>query len=496
MSVAFASSHPLSVVSVMGRKPGEILGGRYRLIRPLGQGGMGSVWYAEHLSLNASVALKLIDAPTASDLIATERFLREARLAAALRSPHVVQILDYGLDAGAPYIVMELLEGESLAGRLERLGRLSGGETARMIQHVGRAMTRAHEAGIIHRDLKPENVFIVRNDDEEIYKVFDFGIAKVEAPLLAAGATRTGSLLGTPSYMSPEQAEGVRNIDHRADIWALGVITYRCLLGRLPFAATTLPQLILAICARAMPVPSHHGPVPEGFDAWFARACARAPADRFDSARQASIELSAILGDAVSLPEEAPSSPLPAPAGLSPTTSHFANSEVIARRARSNKRLALPILIAIALPLAAFVVSRITASLEQRALGTSTAAAPVAGRELEQVTQALEPLPEGGPEPRTEPRTDTTVSYPDLPSGVRLTAGVRVVPSLPRERKPAAPTPASSSAGPSRTSPPILPSIHPLDASGLPAVDGSGLAEREPAASPAGKRSKRSAHRH
>jgi serine/threonine protein kinase len=393
---------------------------------------MGSVWYAEHLSLNASVALKLIDAPAAPDPVATERFLREARLAAALRSPHVVQILDYGLDGGAPYIVMELLEGESLAGRLERLGRLSAAETARMIQHLGRAMTRAHEAGIIHRDLKPENVFIVRNDDEEIYKVFDFGVAKVEAPALTAGATRTGSLLGTPSYMSPEQAEGVRNIDHRADIWAMGVIAYRCLLGRLPFTETTLPQLILAICARPIPIPSHLAPVPEGFDAWFARACARSPAGRFESARRASIELSAVLGDAASLPEEALSSPVAALPSLSPTTGHFANSEVIARRAKSTKRRALPILIALALPLAAWTVSRVTASLEQRALEASAAAAPVAGRELEQVTQALEPPPEARVEPPVERRADTTVSYPDLPAGVRLSQGVRVVPSLPR----------------------------------------------------------------
>src|SRR5689334_1263943 len=218
----------------MGRAPGEILGGRYRLIRPLGQGGMGSVWKAEHLSLNAAVALKLIEGPAHPDASATERFLREARLAAALRSPHVVQILDHGIDGVTPYIAMELLEGESLAERLERVGCLSPAETARVIQHLARAMTRAHEAGIIHRDLKPENVFIVRNDDEELFKVFDFGIAKVEAP--TGNATRTGSLLGTPSYMSPEQAEGASNLDQRTDIWALGVIAYRCLLGKLPFS--------------------------------------------------------------------------------------------------------------------------------------------------------------------------------------------------------------------------------------------------------------------
>jgi len=456
---------------------------------------MGSVWYAEHLSLHASVALKLIDTPAIPDPMSTERFLREARLAAALRSPHVVQILDHGVDAGAPYIVMELLEGESLATRLERVGRLSAAETARMIQHVARAMTRAHEAGIIHRDLKPENVFIVRNDDEEIYKVFDFGIAKVETPALGGvgAATRTGSLLGTPSYMSPEQAEGVKALDQRADIWALGVIAYRCLLGRLPFAETTLPQLILAICARPLPIPSHHGAVPDGFDAWFARVCARSPADRFDSARKASIELSAVLGDATTVPEEVTMlNPVPLPAGPTPTTSHFANSEVIARRIHSNKRFALPILLALALPVVALIVSRVTASLERRpppepaVVAAASAGPPATVPELEQTPQALQP--------RVEPPTETRGYYADLPSGVRLTEGVRVVPSLPRaERTPATPAPeaapsvppATAQPSPSTLAPAILPSIYPPETLAESTRPGRGTEEQLPEAKPA-----------
>ncbi|HET9957124.1 MAG TPA: serine/threonine-protein kinase [Polyangiaceae bacterium] len=440
----------------MGHKPGEILGGRYRLIRPLATGGMGSVWKAEHLSLNAAVALKLIEGPAQLDSSATLRFLREARLAAALRSPHVVQILDQGIDGTTPYIAMELLEGESLADRLERVGRLSAAETARVIQHLARAMTRAHEAGIIHRDLKPENIFIVRNDDEEIFKVFDFGIAKVEAPV--GNATRTGSLLGTPSYMSPEQAEGAKTLDQRTDIWALGVIAYRCLLGQLPFCEPTLPQLVLAICTRPLPVPSRKGSVPEGFDAWFARACARSPADRFASARRASAELSAVLG-APSALEEMPSSatnPLlssvdpPAAGALKPPPRYLAapalpasavtprpvaaslpianaRSEHGARRSKSAKHWALPISLAIALPGAALGVSRVTASLEQRAL--ASAAAPA----LEQVTLSLAA-------PGAAARDGA--GLPDLPAGVRLANNVRVVPSLrPAAAEPAAPVP-------------------------------------------------------
>src|SRR5262249_22596563 len=156
----------------------DILAGKYRLIRELGKGGMGSVWMAEHLTLKSPVAVKLIDPEIATNPDAVARFLREARAAAALRSPHVVQILDYGADGAAPYIAMELLEGESLGQRLLRLGRLSPAETSRIMTHVARAIGRAHDAGIVHRDLKPENVFVVKNDEEEIAKVLDFGIAK------------------------------------------------------------------------------------------------------------------------------------------------------------------------------------------------------------------------------------------------------------------------------------------------------------------------------
>ncbi|HEY3666689.1 MAG TPA: serine/threonine-protein kinase, partial [Polyangiaceae bacterium] len=136
----------------------EIIAGKYRLLRKLGQGGMGSVWYAEHLTLHSPVAIKLIDPSIADNAEALGRFLREAQSAASLRSPHVVQILDHGVDNGVPYIAMELLDGESLADRLTRVVRLSPSETARVLQHVGRAIGRAHEAGIVHRDLKPDNI--------------------------------------------------------------------------------------------------------------------------------------------------------------------------------------------------------------------------------------------------------------------------------------------------------------------------------------------------
>ncbi|HKO89653.1 MAG TPA: serine/threonine-protein kinase, partial [Polyangiaceae bacterium] len=373
------------------RQPGDVLGGKYRLMRPLARGGMGSVWHAEHLSLSSSVALKLIESGADVDSLATQRFLREARLAAALRSPHVVQIFDYGVDEGTPYIAMELLEGESLGERLERRGRLSAAETARVIQHLGRAMTRAHEAGIVHRDLKPDNVFIVKNDDEEIFKVFDFGIAKAHPAGLGSAvlhATRTGSLLGTPSYMSPEQAEGAKVIDHRTDIWALGVIAFRCLLGRLPFKGDNVGQLILSICIQPLPVPSHFGEVPDGFDAWFARICARRPGVRFESAKEAATALSALAEHASALPAEGPRA---AAEAVQSTTGQFANSEVASRprRAGSSKRVLAPLFIAAGLGLATLGVSKIDTPDKRRQLFGDS-------RQLEQV--ALPMLP-AEPEP-------------------------------------------------------------------------------------------------
>src|SRR4051794_4658600 len=158
--------------------PGAVLAGKYTLERKLGQGGMGAVWRAEHVHLRSPVAIKLIDAQIAQHPEALARFMREAQAAAALRSPHVVQILDYGADRGVPYIAMELLEGESLADRLSRVERLPPAEVARIITEVARAIGRAHELSIVHRDLKPDNIFLVRNDDVEVTKVLDFGIAK------------------------------------------------------------------------------------------------------------------------------------------------------------------------------------------------------------------------------------------------------------------------------------------------------------------------------
>jgi serine/threonine-protein kinase len=277
--------------------PGYVIADRYRLQNLLGQGGMGSVWRADHLSLHSPVAIKMIDPSIVGNREALNRFMREAQASAALRSPHVVQIFDYGVHEGVPFIAMELLEGESLADRLERVRKLSPEETSRIITQIARAVGRAHDAGVVHRDLKPDNVFLVRNDEEDIAKVLDFGIAKTTSGTFGTTSqTRTGALLGTPYYMSPEQAEGNKSVDFRSDLWSLAVIAFECLLGARPFESEALGDLVLQICVRPIAVPSTLGDVPPGFDAWFARGTARDPGARFDSARALASELRAIAG--------------------------------------------------------------------------------------------------------------------------------------------------------------------------------------------------------
>lgn len=284
---------------------GIIVGGKYRLDALLGRGGMGAVWRAHDLDLNAPVAVKLLDFAIAASGEGLARFHREAEAAAALRSPHVVQILGRGVDeaSGQPYIAMELMEGRSLASCLEQEGALSPATTARILTHVARALIRAHDAGIVHRDLKPDNIFLVKNDDEEIAKVLDFGIAKSDRHGLGVGSyTRTGAVMGTPYYMSPEQISGAKSVDFRTDLWAFGVIACECATGRRPFDADTYGGLTLKICAEPIPKPSSLGQVPPGFDEWFARAVARDPQARFASAREASEELRRICSGVAAPP--------------------------------------------------------------------------------------------------------------------------------------------------------------------------------------------------
>ena len=289
------SNSPTAVV------PAATVAGKYRLTRLLGRGGMGSVWEGIHATLGTRVAVKFIDAEYAESPEARSRFENEARAAARLRSKHVVEVYDHGVSAdGRPFIVMEYLQGEPLDKRLDRVGRLPAKETAHIILQVCRALTKAHAANIVHRDLKPENVFLVWDDEEgtDVVKVVDFGIAKfTDASMGSSSSTRTGSVLGTPYYMSPEQARGLRNVDYRSDLWSVAVIAYRCIVGSLPFEGEAVGDLLVKLCTAPIPVPSQIvRDVPPGFDAWLAKALTREPAGRFNSAAELAESLAAVCG--------------------------------------------------------------------------------------------------------------------------------------------------------------------------------------------------------
>ncbi|MDC3955726.1 serine/threonine-protein kinase [Polyangium jinanense] len=264
---------------------GAIIGGKLRLERPLAKGGMGAVWVARHQLLDTNVAVKFMEGSIAANESLRQRFEREAKAAALIKSPHVVQVLDYGVEDGTPYIVMELLEGEDLGTRLERGGRLDLTEAYRILEPLGKALRRAHDLGIVHRDLKPGNVFLARSGDDEIVKVLDFGIAKDVTITGPATSTSSGMMLGSPSYMSPEQIRETKQVDHRSDLWSIGVILYEAITGRLPFdEAENIGKLLVTICTDHAPPPSSLVPsLDPAVDRFFERALARDKAARFQS---------------------------------------------------------------------------------------------------------------------------------------------------------------------------------------------------------------------
>jgi serine/threonine-protein kinase len=248
-----------------------IVDGKYELIRLLGEGGMGSVHEARHVGTGRRVAVKLISPEAmlkSSDIGA--RFEREARATGQLESRHVTHTLDTGRDAetGRPYLVMELLRGEDVAQAVERLGPLAADTVLRAIAQALTGLQKAHEAGIVHRDIKPANLFLSHGEtDGIVVKILDFGIAKVRADPLSAerredvALTRTGSMLGSPLYMSPEQARSAKNLDHRCDLWSIGVVMYEALSGFTPYGEVdTLGGLILEICSGRQRNVQDHAP--------------------------------------------------------------------------------------------------------------------------------------------------------------------------------------------------------------------------------------------
>ena len=281
---------------------GTIIDGKYRVERLLGAGGMGSVWVAEHTLLGRQVAIKVLDrAASAKEPNAVARFFREAQTAAKLRSDHIVDVLDVGrLDEGTPFLVMELLEGETLSARIRREGQLPASLAVDLIDQLLEALGAAHAAGVLHRDVKPDNCFLVQKGARTHLKLLDFGISKF-LPRKADGEdsgdvaqaaggdehrmTKTGVVMGTPYYMAPEQARGRRELDHRCDIYAAGAILYEALSGRVPFDAENVNELLFKIALEApAKLRTLQASVDEGLERVVEKAMQREPGDRYASA--------------------------------------------------------------------------------------------------------------------------------------------------------------------------------------------------------------------
>ncbi len=272
-----------------GLSAGGVVAERYRLESVIGRGGIATVWRARDRLLDRAVALKVLSSLSgpAEEGPSYDRFLREARICAAIRHPNVVHLLDFGASSGRPYLVMELLEGEALDRRLERVVQLDLHEAVAIAVGMLDGLEAAHAAGVIHRDLKPANVFLVREAEGLVPKLLDFGVSRsIDGARRSALTTADGHIFGTPAYMSPEQARGSRALDRRSDLYTAAVIVYECLAGVLPYESEALGDLIVEIVTGEAPPLSRIRPDVGPVSDVLARAMLRRPEDRYATARE------------------------------------------------------------------------------------------------------------------------------------------------------------------------------------------------------------------
>ena len=291
---------------------GSLVHGKYRIDRLLGAGGMGAVYLARDLAQGRLVAVKVLTAYAGESATIVERFYRESKAALAIDSPHVARVLDSGTDARGPFLVMEHLEGEDVGALFERLHHVPPKLALRIVGQACAGLARAHETGIVHRDIKPANLFLARGgvDGEITVKILDFGVAKLlptwaRRDVAPEVLTRTGAVLGSPLYMAPEQARGAKAVDHRADVWSLGVVLYQALAAVAPnHEIEALGELIVTICTQApRPVEESAPWVSSGIAAIVRRALRLDPAERFPTAAAMRDAICAELDEALGIHE-------------------------------------------------------------------------------------------------------------------------------------------------------------------------------------------------
>jgi serine/threonine protein kinase len=408
-----------------------LLGGRYRPIRLLGRGGTSTVYEVEHAHTRERLALKLLAHHALSRGLVLERFRREASVSARINSEHVVRVTDADVAhevAGAPYIVMELLVGEDLA-------RACGDDpqpadrVIDWLRQVAKALDKAHGLGVIHRDLKPGNLFLARREDgTTTVKVLDFGLAKLA--LEGGASTASGEIVGTPLFMAPEQGQlqgGV--VTRRSDLFALGLTAHRLLTGRHYWNSRLLVQLVREVCLEPMPAPSERGSkLGPAFDAWFARACHREPAHRFENAGAQVEALAAALGE--------PVTPPPFDVSTAPLTTRS--------RLRRQKRMPRQILVALGI-----AASMFGASLALRPVSSRPASGVVSKPELRATSVLMHS--QTGIDPATtssSPATSATDASSAFPHASSHPSSGPAIPSVRARAAYARPAPMATASAP------------------------------------------------
>jgi tRNA A-37 threonylcarbamoyl transferase component Bud32 len=409
--------------------------GTYRIVKKLGEGGMGAVYLAEHALLGRRAAVKVLQPALSANQDIVQRFFNEARAATAIADPGIVQIFDFGYHTdGSAYIVMEFLEGEALDARLKRFGRLAPEDALRILRQVAASLHAAHGRGIVHRDLKPENIFLVPDREVaggERAKILDFGIAKLTNDAGSKVKTQTAAIMGTPVYMSPEQCRGAGYVDHRSDLYSLGCVLYHLLVGRPPFDGEGVGEIIAAHLREPAPVPSALAPgVPPAVDALVARCLAKQPEARFATAAELAETCAALLSAAPSMVGPAPNpgyaaAPTPSvpavttlsgAAGAAPTAGATAPAQP-----RGSKR-GLVIALGAVGAVAAGVIAIVVASS-----GGGDRTAPTAATQPE--TAVATPVPTPVPTPTEIPPPDPTPTAIPTPTATPTPTDPAVAPT-------------------------------------------------------------------